>query len=282
MTRENSAYRYNWSKLRSNDNQILWANPPFSQLAKVVTKLCLEPSRMVLVHPDWRDEYWTPLLKSITDHRIEIKSGKPIYLSDHSKKPLPSPSWNTLVSLVDSTKYQVDSNMLDPKIKRLLQRMSKNWGLSELKHEVSKYPQNIGTFDQISDLGEGPIQTNVVEKPCLVAPNPKIKVVPQLDFSQENNEVLSPIDKCQEWIQSSSFQGPNSPDHSVEHLECLLSSVDVLTWKNNFETQFPGTILSHSQVKESSLAKYSLNFPIYSQEINNLVKNKVFHFETAR
>ena len=77
MTRENSAFRYNWSLLRSQENQLLWANPPFSQLSKVVTKLCLEPTKMVLVHPDWCDDYWAPLLKSISESRIEVKSGKP-------------------------------------------------------------------------------------------------------------------------------------------------------------------------------------------------------------
>ena len=62
LTRENSAWRYDWSKLTPNENDFLWANPPFSQLAKVVTKLCLEPTKMILVHPDWQDQYWSPLL----------------------------------------------------------------------------------------------------------------------------------------------------------------------------------------------------------------------------
>ena len=43
MTREHSAaLRYNWSTLRKEPLEVLWANPPFSQLSKVVTKHCME------------------------------------------------------------------------------------------------------------------------------------------------------------------------------------------------------------------------------------------------
>ena len=56
MTRENSAWRYNWSALRKESSEVLWANPPFSQLSKVLTKLCMEPTRMVIVTPSWSDQ----------------------------------------------------------------------------------------------------------------------------------------------------------------------------------------------------------------------------------
>ena len=91
MTKANSAFRYNWSKLLRSSSDFLWANPPFSQLSKVVTKFCLEPTRCILVHPEWVDQYWSPLPRDVTVARVEIKSGTPLFLSDKSKKPLPSP-----------------------------------------------------------------------------------------------------------------------------------------------------------------------------------------------
>ncbi len=65
LTRENSAWRYNWGKLIRSEKDYLWANPPFSQLVRVVTKLCLHPTTMVLVHPDWHDQFWSPILRTV-------------------------------------------------------------------------------------------------------------------------------------------------------------------------------------------------------------------------
>ena len=60
-TERNSAWQYDWSKFCPHD-EILWANPPFEDMPKVLTKICLEPCRIVLVVPQWRDEVWTELL----------------------------------------------------------------------------------------------------------------------------------------------------------------------------------------------------------------------------
>ena len=51
-TKENSLWRYNLSKLRQDDSEILWSNPPFSKMAEFVTKIALEPCKILVVHPD--------------------------------------------------------------------------------------------------------------------------------------------------------------------------------------------------------------------------------------
>ena len=99
---------------------ILWANPLFSKLPEVVTKACLEPTRMILVHPDWEDNYWSPLLNEITVHRAQIPSGIPVYLTERTKKPLPAPLWNTQVSLLDTTVKTIPEEQ-HPRNKRALQ-----------------------------------------------------------------------------------------------------------------------------------------------------------------
>ena len=85
-SKENSLWRYNLSQLRTKDSEVLWSNPPFSKFAEFVTKLAHEPCKMVVVHPDWNDQYWNPLLLEMCVSRYEIPSGKAIYLLDRSKK----------------------------------------------------------------------------------------------------------------------------------------------------------------------------------------------------
>ncbi len=141
LTRDNSAWRYNWGRLLRSGKECLCANPPFSQLSRVVTKLCLEPTRMVLVHPDWQDQYWAPLLRSISVARVEIPSGTPVFESDRSHNPLPAPPWNTHVSIVDTFVKKVPFEQLDPQIVKFLRKTSKNWTFDDLIREQRKYPK---------------------------------------------------------------------------------------------------------------------------------------------
>ena len=62
---------------------LCYANPPFSQLAKVITKIALEGARVVLCTPDWattgEHAYWRRLLNRMTVGRTELPNG-PIYV----------------------------------------------------------------------------------------------------------------------------------------------------------------------------------------------------------
>ena len=161
LTKGNSAFRYNWTKLLRSSDDFLWANPPFSQLSKVVTKFCLEPTRCVLVHPEWIDQYWSPLLKDITVARVEIASGTPLFVSDHSKKPLPSPLRNTHVSLVNTEKLSVPTEKPNPKIVKWLQRTSRNWSFEYMQSQMRLYPK----FDLTT------VDHEVQAETCLPIPN---------------------------------------------------------------------------------------------------------------
>ena len=68
-TEQNSAWQYDWSKFCSN-GEILWANPPFEDMSKVLTKICLEPCRIVLVVPQWKNLYWSELLSKIQTKKM--------------------------------------------------------------------------------------------------------------------------------------------------------------------------------------------------------------------
>jgi len=132
----NSLWHYNLTKLMGNQKEWLWANPPFSVLDKFVTKMILQPCRVILVHPDWVDSYWSPLLRKISLHRLQVGSGQAIYVKDKSKKPLKSPLWNTQISMVDTFVQKVDFSELDPLLVKFVQRHDRNWGLKELRFNV--------------------------------------------------------------------------------------------------------------------------------------------------
>lgn len=132
-TRQNSAFGYDWTHLLEKEEEILWANPPFSQLVKVLTKLVLEPTRMVLVTPKWENtEFWN-LLDLVKVAQVEIEGGTPLYIGDWDSTPLPSPSWQTLVTLVDTTKVRPPLEELDKQVVRWLRKVNKGWGREELK-----------------------------------------------------------------------------------------------------------------------------------------------------
>ena len=71
MTESNSAWFYDWSKF-CEGGEVLWANPPFDDLKKVVTKACLEPCRLVLVSPGWGKGNWRKLLTRVAVKEVEI------------------------------------------------------------------------------------------------------------------------------------------------------------------------------------------------------------------
>ena len=101
-TADMDAFSYSWDKLLKNDNHVIWANPPFSLLNQVVTKLIMEPCRMVLVTPEWRTETWWKPLDMITLSRVYVPAHLAIYQGDHDTKILPGPHWATVLSLVDT------------------------------------------------------------------------------------------------------------------------------------------------------------------------------------
>ena len=69
MTEDNSAWKYNWQKL-SQEAGVLWANPPFEDVYKMVTKAILAPLQMVLVVPDWRKGQWKQILPNVTSEKL--------------------------------------------------------------------------------------------------------------------------------------------------------------------------------------------------------------------
>jgi hypothetical protein len=95
---------------------------------------------MVLVTSFWPDASWCKLLELVTVKFVIIPQGSKLYIGDFDKTPLPSPPWETKVSLIDSRNFHVPQDMLDKKVVRYLQKLSKDWGRIELEEEMAHYP----------------------------------------------------------------------------------------------------------------------------------------------
>ena len=68
---KNCSYKFYWPSFG-----MAYGNPRISELGKVLTKVALERSRMVLCSPDWGahggNEYWQPLLDRLTIRSVWV------------------------------------------------------------------------------------------------------------------------------------------------------------------------------------------------------------------
>ena len=116
---------------------LCYANPPSSQLAKVITKIPLEGARVVLWTPDWgttaEHPYWRRLLDLMTVGRTELPNGH-IYVPEYSQKTIPAPEWGSFLSIVDGALNPVPVSDLDQIV--LKELMAENEGLT--LHDLKK------------------------------------------------------------------------------------------------------------------------------------------------
>ena len=77
-----------------------YGTPRFSELGKVLSKVALERSCMVLCSPDWGahgvEEYWRTLLDKLTLTYIQLPDDA-IYVPLGRKMPIRKPGWGSMV-----------------------------------------------------------------------------------------------------------------------------------------------------------------------------------------
>ena len=108
---ENCCYKFNWPSFR-----MAYGNPRFSELGRVLTKVALERSRMVLCSPDWGahggNEYWRTLLDKLTLTSVQLTDDA-IYVPLGRKTPIGKPGWGSMLSVVDGSLAAVPWEYLD-------------------------------------------------------------------------------------------------------------------------------------------------------------------------
>ena len=85
---------------------LAYANPPFSLLAKVLTKIACEGGRVVMCTPDWgcsgEHAYWRRMLDRMIVGRVQLPDG-PIYVPEDSDTAMQAPVWASFLSIVDGS-----------------------------------------------------------------------------------------------------------------------------------------------------------------------------------
>ena len=96
---KNCCYKFYWPSFG-----MPYGNPRFSELGKILTKVALERSRMVLCSPVWgghgSNEYWRTLLDRLTISSVRLPD-EAIYVPLGRKTPIEKPGWGSIISVVD-------------------------------------------------------------------------------------------------------------------------------------------------------------------------------------
>ena len=131
---KNCSYKFYWPCF----GMAYW-NPRFSELGKVLTKVALERSRMVLCSPDWGahggNEYWRNLLDRLTISSVRLPD-EAIYVPLGRKTPIGKPGWGSMLSAVDGGLTSIPWGDLDPTLVQAIQRESDGLALRELKDRL--------------------------------------------------------------------------------------------------------------------------------------------------
>ena len=97
----NNAFRFFWKAI-----SLAYANPPFSLLAKVLTKIAYEGGRAVMCTSHWgcsgEHAYWRRLLDQMTVGRLQFPNG-PIYVPEDSDTTMQALEWASFLSIVDGS-----------------------------------------------------------------------------------------------------------------------------------------------------------------------------------
>ena len=145
-----------------------YRNPRFSELGKVLTKVALERSRMVLCSPDWAahggNEYWRTLLDRLSISSVRLPD-EAIYVPLARKTPIRKPGWGSMLSVVDGGLTSIPWEDLDSTLVQAIQRESHGLTLGDLKDRLQ--PQ--GAIETIPGGAEYVVtNTNAPNSPCHV------------------------------------------------------------------------------------------------------------------
>ena len=114
-----------------------YANPPFSLLAKVLTKIAYEGGRVVMCTPDsgcsGEHAYWRRMLDRMTVGRVQLPDG-PIYVPEDSDTAMQAPEWASFLSIVDGSLNPVPLCDLDQVLLKEVMAENRDLTLYDLKN----------------------------------------------------------------------------------------------------------------------------------------------------
>jgi len=218
--------------------------------------------------------------------RVQIASGTPLYFSDRSKKPLPSPMWNTQVSVVDTEIHKVPLEKLEPRLVKWLRKVSKNWSFDELKNEMKKYPrENLSTVEEEIQIVPVPI---ILQSP----PAAKSEHFPENVDLDPQTKIVDPQAKVEKWLKEIENEVPVGSAHFSDQEVVNFLAELTKDIENSFEAihqienEVQVLILKNNEVPQKiENAKATGKFPCSQkdlQEIENLVHENILEIESQK
>ena len=133
----NNAFRFFWKAMG-----LAYANPPFSLLAKVLTKIAYEGGRVVMCTPDWgcsgEHAYWRRMLHRMSVGRVQLPDA-PIYVPEDSDTAMQAPEWASFLSIVDGSLNPVPLCDLDQVLLNEVMAENRGLTLSDLKNRSPEH-----------------------------------------------------------------------------------------------------------------------------------------------
>ena len=127
----NNAFRFFWKAMG-----LAYADPPFSLLAKVLTRIAYEGGRVVMCTPDWgcsgEQANCRRTLDRMTVRRVQLPDG-PIYVPEDSDTAMQAPEWASFLSIVDGSPNPVPLCDLDQVLLKEVMAQNRGLTLSDLK-----------------------------------------------------------------------------------------------------------------------------------------------------
>ena len=121
---------------------LAYANPPFSLLAKVLTKIAYEGGKVVMCTPDrgctGEHAYWRRMLDRMTVGRVQLPDG-PIYVPEDSDTAMQALEWASFLSIVDGSLNPVPLCDLDQVLLKEVMAENRGLTLSDLKNRSHEH-----------------------------------------------------------------------------------------------------------------------------------------------
>ena len=157
-----------WGRLRKESHRTLWMNPPFTKIHQVLTKVAMEKVQALIVTPNWKSAEWGPLLD-----RLTVARSRPISKTNHQfiyknemGQHIPSPKWETFISLIDGERNSIRTDELDKKMMGFVKKTYRGKGFSDLEDRMKMFqPTNVLRTKPVNYVETEVLQSPKFENP---------------------------------------------------------------------------------------------------------------------
>ena len=197
--------------------RMAYGNPRFSELGKVLTRVAVERSRMVLCSPDWGayggNAYWRTLLDRLTISSVRLPD-EAIYVPLGRRTPIGKPGWGSILSVVEEGLTSIPWEDLDSTLVRATQQESDGLTLSDLKDRLR--PED--AIETLAGEDEYVVtNTNAPNSPCHVPVPDGVSEfgLSELRSSIHSDDKTEPdaffVQTCVEEVENAEYVAPLKP-----------------------------------------------------------------------